>query len=268
MIHPSAQISSQASIESDVTIGAYTVVESGVEIGAGTKIEPHVVIHSGTKIGCNNRIASFTSLGAEPQHRDYKGEPTRLIIGDDNIIKEFCSIHRGTVAGGNATTIGKRNLIMNYTHIAHDCTIADHVVLVSAVILGGHVVIEDYAYVGSGTAINPSCRIGTYSMTGPRAGCQRDIPPYVRALPLQTSLHLNLSGINTHSLQQNNVNAETIEALSTAYRVIFRSRLELADAAQQLADLCNQFSEVAHLINFLSAPSARGYVRRVGTSTD
>ncbi|MEK7262000.1 MAG: acyl-ACP--UDP-N-acetylglucosamine O-acyltransferase, partial [Pseudomonadota bacterium] len=181
MIHPQAVVHPQAHIAKNVEIGAYSIIGADVEIGEGTWIGPHAVINGPTRIGRDNRIYQFASLGEAPQHLGYQGEPTRLDIGDRNIIREYCTFNRGTVPGGGVTRLGHDNFIMAYCHLAHDCQVGNHIIFANCASLAGHVSVGDYAVLGGFTVAHQFCRIGPYCMTALGAITFMDIPPYVIA---------------------------------------------------------------------------------------
>ena len=200
-IHPAAVIDSKAELDSSVIVGPYAVIEAGVQIGADTKVEPHAVISGPTTIGERNLIGSFAVVGGAPQDLSYQGERTELIIGSDNRIREFSSIHRGTVGGNLKTVIGDNNLLMAYTHVAHDCIIGDYVVLANVATLAGHVEVGDRASIGGLVAIHQFCRIGTYSYIGGVSGISLDVPPYI--ILAGTRNRTRISGINKIGLRRN-----------------------------------------------------------------
>jgi len=257
MIHPTAIVDSKAEIAEDVEIGPYSVIEKDVIIGEGTKIGPHVVIREGTRIGKRCQIFQFSSIGEAPQAFAYKGEKTYLLIGDQNIIRECVTLHRGTVHGGGKTVIGNGNFFMAYSHVAHDCIIGNQVVMANAAALGGHIMIEDHAIIGGLVAVHQFCRIGTHAFIGGFSGVLLDIPPYMLAQGDRTKLYgLNIVGLKRHQFSE-----ETLKALKKAYRVIFRSGLTLEKAVKQVkGDSVSQTPEVQHLLHFIQN-SKRGICR-------
>ncbi len=257
MIHPTAIIDSKAEISEGVEIGPYSVIEKNVLIGEGTKIGPHVVIREGTYIGKQCQISQFASIGEAPQFLGYKGEKTFLQIGDHNIIREFVTLHRGTVKGGGKTVIGNENFLMAYSHVAHDCQIGNQVVMANGATLAGHILIEDYAIIGGLSAIHQFCRVGTYAIIGGLTGVLLDIPPYTKA---QGDL-AKLFGLNTIGLKRANFSEETLKALKKAYRIIFRSSLTLEKAMKRVVeDEISQTPEVQHFLQFIQC-SKRGITR-------
>jgi UDP-N-acetylglucosamine acyltransferase len=257
MIHPAAIVDPKAEIGGNVDIGPYSVVEKGVSIGEGTKIGPHVVIRDGTQIGMRCQIYQFSSIGEAPQATAYRGEPTLLQVGDHNIMREFVTLHRGTVKGGGKTVIGNNNYFMAYCHVAHDCQIGNEVVMANGASLGGHIVIEDGAIIGGLAAIHQFCRVGTYAIVGGITGVLLDIPPYTKAQGDRAKLF----GLNTIGLRRANFSEKTLKGLKKAYRIIFRSALTLEKAVKAVQeDDIFQIPEVQHLLQFIQH-SKRGICR-------
>jgi UDP-N-acetylglucosamine acyltransferase len=257
MIHPTAIIDPKAEIGEEVEIGPYSVIERDVFIDEGTKIGPHVVIRHGTHIGKRCQISQFASIGEAPQFSGYKGEKTLLQIGDRNIIREFVTLHRGTVKGGGKTVIGNENFIMAYSHVAHDCQIGNQVVMANGATLAGHILIEDFAIIGGLSAIHQFCRVGAYAIIGGISGVLMDIPPYTKAQGDRAKLF----GLNTVGLKRANFSEETLRALKKAYRIIFRSGLTLEKAIKQVGeDEIAQTPEVQHFLQFIQG-SKRGITR-------
>ena len=257
MIHPTAIVDSKAEISEGVEIGPYSVIEKNVLIGEGTKIGPHVVIREGTYIGKQCQISQFASIGEAPQSVGYKGEKTFLQIGDHNIIREFVTLHRGTIKGGGKTVIGNENFLMAYSHVAHDCQIGNQVVMANGATLAGHILIEDFAIIGGLSAIHQFCRVGTYAIVGGLTGVLLDIPPYTKA---QGDI-AKLFGLNTIGLKRANFSEETLKALKKAYRIIFRSSLTLEKAMKRVVeDEISQTPEVQHFLQFIQC-SKRGITR-------
>jgi UDP-N-acetylglucosamine acyltransferase len=257
MIHPTALIDPKAEISEGVEIGPYSVIEKNVLIGEGTKIGPHVVIREGTYIGKQCQISQFASIGEAPQSVGYKGEKTFLQIGDHNIIREFVTLHRGTIKGGGKTVIGNENFLMAYSHVAHDCQIGNQVVMANGATLAGHILIEDFAIIGGLSAIHQFCRVGTYAIVGGLTGVLLDIPPYTKA---QGDI-AKLFGLNTIGLKRANFSEETLKALKKAYRIIFRSSLTLEKAMKRVVeDEISQTPEVQHFLQFIQC-SKRGITR-------
>jgi UDP-N-acetylglucosamine acyltransferase len=257
MIHPTAVIDPKAEIGGGVEIGPYCVIEKGVSISEGTKIGPHVVIREGTQIGKQCQISQFASIGEAPQSVAYKGEKTSLLIGDRNIIREFITLHRGTVKGGGKTVIGNENFLMAYSHVAHDCQIGNQVVMANGATLAGHILIEDHAIIGGLSAIHQFCRVGALAIISGLTGVSQDVPPYMMAAGSRAKLY----GLNTVGLKRANFSEETMRALKKAYRIIFRSGLTLEKAIETVrGDDISKTQEVQHLLQFIQR-SKRGISR-------
>jgi UDP-N-acetylglucosamine acyltransferase len=257
MIHPTAIIDPKAEIGEGVEIGPYSVIEKEVFIGEGTKIGPHVVIREGTQIGKRCQIFQFASIGEAPQAFFYRGEKTSLQIGDQNIIREFVTLHRGTVKGGGKTIIGSDNYFMAYSHVAHDCQIGNQVLLANGATLAGHILIEDHASIGGLSAIHQFCRVGTHALISGLTGVPLDIPPYM----LAAGSRAKLFGLNIVGLKRHHFSDETLGSLKKAYRIIFRSGLTLEKAIKRIGeDEISQTIEVQHLLHFIQH-SKRGISR-------
>lgn len=259
-IHQTAVVDPKAELHSSVIVGPYAVIEAGVSIDEDTRVEPHAVISGPTKIGKRNLIGSFAAVGGAPQDLSYKGEPTELIIGDDNQIREYASIHRGTPHGPGKTIIGNSNLLMAYTHVAHDCKIGNHVILANVATLAGHVEVGDRASIGGLVAVHQFCRIGTLSYIGGLSGIGLDVPPYV--ILAGTRNRTRISGINKIGLKRNGFSRETINNLDTAFKIIFRSpNLLLKDALEMARAEITDCPEAESLIAFFES-SKRGVIKR------
>lgn len=255
MIDPRASIDPSARIGGGVTVGPYSVIGADVTIGDGTTIGPHVVINGPARIGCDNRIFQFSSLGEEPQDTSYAGEPTELVIGDRNVIREFVTVSRGTVRGLGRTTIGNDNLIMAYVHIAHDCVIGSNAMFSNAASLAGHVVVEDHAILGGFTLVHQFCRIGAYAFTGMGTALNLDLPPYT----LATGNYARAVDINKRGLKRHGFTPETVRALHQAFRIVLRrGSREAAWAAVE--PLAAEHPEVVRFLAFVRE-SKRGVVR-------
>lgn len=257
MIHPTAIVDSEAMIGDGVEIGPYSVIEKGVIIEKGTQIGPYVVIREGTQIGEGCQIFQFASIGEAPQAFAYKGEKTSLLIGHQNIIREFVTLHRGTVFGGGKTVIGNNNYFMAYSHVAHDCKIGSHIVFANGATLGGHILIEDHAIIGGLSAIHQFCRVGAHAFISGLTGVSLDIPPYV----LASGSRAKLFGLNSVGLKRHHFSEKTLKALKKAYRIIFRSGLTLEKAKKKVEeDGIYGTPEVQHLLDFIQH-SKRGISR-------
>lgn len=255
MIHPLAIVDPGAKLGKDVQIGAFSIIGAGVEIGNGTWIGPHVVINGPTRIGIENRIYQFSSLGEAPQHLGYKGEPTWLEIGDRNIIREYCTLNRGSVGGGGVTRLGHDNFIMAYCHLAHDCQVGNRTIFANGTSLAGHVRVEDQVIFGGFTMIHQFCRVGAHAMTGISTVTFKDIPPYLLVAGNTAVPH----GLNVRGLKRRNFSEQSIEALRQAYKLVYKSGLRLSEATEQLAQMATN-PEVRHFLDFIKQ-SERGIVR-------
>lgn len=259
-IHSTAVVDPSAEIDSTAYIGPYAVIEAGVRIGAESRVEAHAVVSGPTTIGERNLIGSFAIVGGAPQDLGYKGEPTELIIGNDNQIREYASIHRGTPGGHGKTVIGNKNLLMAYTHVAHDCQIGDHVIMANVATLAGHVVVGDHASIGGLVAIHQFCRIGTFSYIGGVSGLSLDVPPFV--IIAGTRNRTRISGINKVGLRRNGFSRDTMKNLDKAFRLIFRSpNLLMKDAIEMARKEFPDCPEVMTLIKFFE-DSKRGVVKQ------
>lgn len=255
-IHPTALVDRAAGVAPDVEIGAYSIVGPHVQIGAGSIIGPHVVITGHTRIGANNRIFQFSSLGEMPQDKKYAGEPTRLEIGDNNTIREFCTFNTGTVQDGGVTRVGDNNWIMAYVHLAHDCQVGNNTIFANNAQLAGHVTVEDYAILGGFTGVHQFCRIGAHVITGGSSVVFKDIPPYVMASGNPAKPY----GINAEGLKRRGFSVEAISGLKRAYKTVFRSGETVEQALTVLAQQADECPQVAPLIEFLKVPG-RGIIR-------
>lgn len=256
MIHPSAIIDPKAELASDVEVGPWTLIGPGVQIDAGTRIASHVVIKGPTRIGRDNRIFQFASVGDDPQDKKYAGEPTRLEIGDGNVIRESCTINRGTEQGGGVTRIGDDNWIMAYCHIAHDCQVGDHTIFANNASLAGHVEVGDWAILGGFSAIHQFVAIGAHSFLSMCSVVRQDVPPYVTV----AGDSARARGLNSEGLRRRGFSDRALRQLREAYRILFRRNLTLADALEQLRVLAGDSDEVRLLVDFLERTS-RGIVR-------
>jgi UDP-N-acetylglucosamine acyltransferase len=256
VIDDKALVDPDAQIGVDVTIGPFTIVESGVSVGRGTWIGPNVVIRRNTRIGMGNKIYQFSSIGEDPQYADYQNEETYLEIGDGNVVREYCTLNRGSPAGSGTTRIGNNNLIMAYAHIAHDSLLGNHVVFANGASLAGHVEIGDYAILGGFTLVHQFCRVGTHSMTSIGAVCLQDVPPYILAAGNTASP----CGLNIRGLRRRRFSEPVIKGLQEAYRCLYRQQLSLSQALKELDRIAASVGEVDTLAKFIRT-SDRGIVR-------
>jgi UDP-N-acetylglucosamine acyltransferase len=254
LIHATALVDPGAELAADVEIGPFAVIGPGVHIGSGTRVGPHAVIRGPSEIGRDNRIFQFASVGEDPQDKKYGGEPTRLTFGDRNVVREFATIHRGTVQDRGVTEIGSDNLLMAYTHVAHDCRIGDHVILANAASLGGHVEVQDWAILGGFTIVHQFCRIGAHSFCGMGSAINQDVPPFVTVAGHPASPN----GINSEGLRRRGFENETIVRIKRAFRLLYRSGFYRAVALKAMRELgC---PEVDRMADFVAA-STRGILR-------
>uniref|UniRef100_A0A450ZM14 Acyl-[acyl-carrier-protein]--UDP-N-acetylglucosamine O-acyltransferase n=1 Tax=Candidatus Kentrum sp. TUN TaxID=2126343 RepID=A0A450ZM14_9GAMM len=257
MIHESTTINSTARLAPDVRIDPWTIIGTGVEIGAGTRIGSHCVINGPTIIGKNNDIHSFNSIGNIPQDKKYSGDhDTLLTIGDGNVIREYCTLNRGTVQGGGVTKVGDNNWIMAYVHIAHDCRVGNHVIMANGATLAGHVIIEDYVTLGGFTLIHQFCTIGAYSFSGGGSAIAKDVPPYV----MVAGNHAKPYGINVVGLQRLGFDAAALQQLRRAYKSIYKRGNTLEKTLTELQNMATEGDGLGRIIDFLRQ-SSRGIVR-------
>ena len=254
--HPTAIIDKRAKLAANVTIGPYTVIDGDVEIGDGTTIGAHNVITGHTRIGRDNRIFHFCSIGEANQDKKYKGEPTRLEIGDRNTIREYCSLNRGTVQDGGVTRIADDNWLMAYCHVAHDCNIGSNTVFANNATLGGHVEVGDWTVLGGFVGVHQFVKIGAHVMAGVSSVITQDVPPYVLVAGNPCASH----GINSIGLKRRGFSDEGVAAIKRAYKTLYRSGLGLAEAKAALAKQAGQYEEVRVFAAFLEA-SERGILR-------
>ncbi len=256
MIHNQAIIDSKTQIADDVEIGPWTLVGPDVIIESGCKIASHVVIKGPARIGKNNQIFQFASVGEACQDKKYNDEPTELIIGDNNIIRESCTLHRGTLQDEGVTRIGSNNLLMVNVHVAHDCVVGDNTILANNVALAGHVHVGDYAIVGGQTGVHQFCHIGAHAMCGAASMLVQDLPAYVMAAGNSAKPH----GINSEGLKRRGYSKDAIRAIKQAYKLLYRQGLSLDAALAEIDLLQQQFSELALLTQSLRS-SNRGIIR-------
>lgn len=256
MIHSTAIVDPAAKIGTNVEIGPYSIIGPDVEIGDNSVVGPHTVIRGHTRIGRDNRIFQFCSLGEVPQDKKYAGEPTRLEIGDRNVIREFCTFNLGTVQDVGVTRIGDDNWIMAYVHIAHDCQVGNKTTFANNSQLAGHVVVEDWAILGGFTGVHQFCRIGTHVMTAVSTVILQDVPPYLMAAGNTATPY----GINVEGLKRRGFTADSITSLKRAYRTLYKSGLLLEEAKLKLAEDAKTQPDLKRLVDFLEV-SKRGIIR-------
>lgn len=255
-IHPTAIIDKKSNIDNDVNIGPYVIIGSNVNIGKGTSIGSSSVIEGNTTIGKNNKIFQFVSLGAIPQDKKYNGEDTKLIIGDNNTIREFCTFNIGTVTGIGETRIGDNNWIMAYVHIAHDCIVGNNTIFANNASLAGHVIIRDWVILGGFTLVYQSCIVGEHSMTAFATGVNKDIPPYVMA----SGFRARPCGLNIEGLRRRGFATDQLKSIKDVYNILYRSNLSYSDAKSQVITKSKDIKELKLFEQFFSS-STRGIIR-------
>jgi UDP-N-acetylglucosamine acyltransferase len=255
-IHASAVVSPHAEIGPDVMIGPYSSIGDYVTIGQGTDIGAHVVIEGHTHIGERNKIYHFSSLGTPPQDVGYRGEETRLMIGNDNVIREYTSINRATTKENWKTVINNNNYIMAYAHIAHDCVLGDGIIMSNAATLGGHISIGDNAIIGGLAAVHQFVRIGAHAFVGGMTGVDKDVPPFLMASGARAKLY----GVNQKGLVRSGFSRETIDGLKRAYRIIWRGNRKVDEGIEEVKRDIGLFPELEMLLDFLDG-SKRGILR-------
>jgi UDP-N-acetylglucosamine acyltransferase len=259
-IDPTARVDPSAQLGAGVKVGAYSVIGAGVRIGAGTAVHSHVVIDGDTTIGRNNTLYPYSSIGLAPQDLKYRGEPTRLEIGDGNTVREFVTLHRGTAGGGGVTRIGSGNLFMAYAHVAHDCRVGSHTIFANGATLAGHVEVADHATIGAFSGIHQFCRVGIHAFVGGYSVATKDVLPYSKTVGNRARIY----GVNTLGLARKGLSPETIAAIRAAYRVLLQSRLNTSEAVARLEAETPLVPEVAELVRFIRT-AQRGVILRRAT---
>ena len=256
MIHPTAVISESATIGENVTIGPFCVVDDNVTIGDGCILKSHVVVRGPTRIGKNNKFYQFSSIGEDCQDKKYAGEPTELVIGDDNEFREGVTVHRGTIQDNSITLIGSRCLFMANSHVAHDCVLGNDIIIANSVAIAGHVHMDDHVIVGGAAGIHQFCKIGAHSFLGAGGIILRDVPPFV-----MVSGQKNIpQGINSEGLKRRGFSKEEVMAIKRAYKAIYREGNTVDEAIEKLAEPAQEFPGVALMVKFLQ-DSERGIIR-------
>ncbi len=254
-IHPTAIVDSAAELAADVTVGPYTVIEGDVIVDSGTQIAAHVLLASGTRIGKNCQIYNGAVLGSQPQDLKFGGEKTTLEIGNNTTIREFATLNRGTTDHWK-TVVGNNCLLMAYSHVAHDCTIGNHVILANSVNLAGHITIDDFVGIGGVTPIHQFVRIGKHAFIGGGLRVPKDIPPYVLAM----GEPIRFGGLNSIGLKRRGFSEELLANIKKAYRFIYQSNLLLVDALKKIEDEIEPVEEITYLVSFFRG-SERGVIR-------
>ena len=255
-IHPTAIIDPKAEIDQNVEIGPYCIVNSGVSIRKGSRLISNVIVEGSTEIGEDCSVYPFSSIGFPPQDLKYKGENTKLLIGNNNIIREYITIHRASVGGDGVTMIGNDNFFMAYVHIAHDCKIGNDIVMANAATLAGHVIVEDHAVIGGLVAVHQFTRIGRYTMIGGFSGIGQDIPPYMVA----SGARAKLFGPNTIGLKRHGFSESTINTVKKAYKILFREKRTLKEALKKIRDDMPESDEIKYIVEFIEK-NKRGICR-------
>jgi len=255
-IHPTALVAPEAELGENVEVGAYAVIGPGVVVGANTRIGAHAVLQGPTRLGADNEVFPFASVGSAPQDKKYKGEPTRLEIGDRNVIREFVTLNRGTTKDEGVTRIGDDNLFMSYSHVAHDCRVGSHCVLANNATLGGHVHLGDWVIMAGFSGVHQFCKVGDHAFIANNAAVTRDVPPYIMAVGQPAAAH----SVNAEGLKRRGFTPEQIRNLRNAFRLLYRSGLKLADAEAQLQALAQEQPEIKLIVEFLPQ-STRSIVR-------
>lgn len=256
MIHPTALVDNQAQLAADVKVGPYTIIGPHVQIDSGTTIGSHCVLSGHTHIGKNNRIFQFNSLGDEPQDMKYKGENTVLSIGDNNTIREFCTLNRGTTQGGGSTSIGDNNWIMAYVHMAHDCQVGNHTIFANNASLAGHVTVDDWAILGGFSIVHQFCTIGAHCFLSFGSQVNQSVPPYVLVAGDKASAR----GINSEGLKRRGFSPEAMRLLRRAYKIMFRSGLSWDQTCNELEKMAEGNEQIQDMLDFL-ARTQRSYLR-------
>jgi UDP-N-acetylglucosamine acyltransferase len=257
VIDPTAVVSADAVLARDVSVGPYSVIGPHVTIGSGTSIGPHVRIEGPAKIGERNRVIGQSSIGTPPQDVKFRGEKTELLIGNDNLIREFVTINRGTSGGGGVTTIGSENFFMAYSHVAHDCHIGSNTIFANNATLAGHVDVGDFATIGAFSAIHQFCRVGDHAFVGGATIATLDVLPFVKTVGSRPA---KTYGINTMGLKRKGFPEETVDALQRAYRLLIRSKLKRDEALARIENELGFIAEVRYFVEFIR-DSQRGIIR-------
>jgi len=253
-VHATALVDPSAALGEGVVVGPYCCVGGMVELGAGVVLESHVVVSGRTRIGEGTRIFPFASIGSPPQDLKYAGEPSELVIGKHNLIRESVTINLGTRGGGMVTRVGDHCLFMANSHVGHDCQVGDNVILVNSVALGGHITLGDYAIIGGNSAVHQFVRVGKHAIVGGMTGVEHDIIPYGSA----TGNRAHLAGLNLVGLKRRGFSREDIHKLRTAYRLLFAEEGTLQERLEDVAPMFAESALVQEVIDFIRAPSQRG----------
>lgn len=257
-VHPTAIVDKNAKIGNDVSIGPYSIIGANVQIGNGTKLEAHVVIDGHTTIGENNKIAPFASIGQPPQDLKYKGEPTRVVIGNENLIREYVTINCGTVNGHAVTTVGNNNMLMAYSHVAHDCVVGNNVVMANNVALAGHVTLEDFVVLGGFTGVTQFNRVGKHAFIGAYSLIRLDFPPYFTGKGLDD---FKVQSVNAIGLSRRGISEDAVRRIKNAYKILYvKKGIVFEDAMKELKNEAKDSDEILYLVNFIEK-SKNGIIR-------
>ena len=259
-IHSTAIVHPKASLADDVEVGPFCVIGEHVTIGTGSRLLSHVTVDGWTEIGERNDVHPFASIGGPPQHLGYKGEPTKVIIGHDNILREYVTINRATVEGGGVTSLGSKNFLMAYVHVAHDCRLGSHLIMANAASLAGHITIGDHAIIGGLSGIHQHVRVGSYSMVGGCCALGQDLPPFMRAAG---GYRARMYGLNSVGLRRQGFSTDRVSVLKRAYDMLFRSGHRTAEAAKLAKAEFGDQPDVMTVVRFLEG-TKRGICRSVG----
>lgn len=252
-VHPTAIVAKGAELAEGVSIGPYCIVGETVKLGRNVRLTSHVVVEGVTEIGDDCEIHAFANIGGPPQHLAHKGEPTRLVVGARNIIREHATMHTGTVSGRGVTTVGSDGLFMAGAHVAHDCIIGDHVVLAQAAIVGGHVTMGDYVFMGGVAAVHQFARVGRYAFVGGLAAVTKDVIPYGSVW----GNHAHLEGLNLVGLKRRGFSRETISAMRSAYRMMMADEGTFQERLEDTAQTFGETPEVMEIVDFIRADANR-----------
>lgn len=254
--HPTAIIDPGAEVAEDAEVGPYSIVHAGARIGPGTVVESQVVIHGCAAIGSGNRFHQACAIGDLPQDITYQGSPTKVIIGNDNVFREFCTVHRGTEGGAGVTTIGDSNYFMAYAHVAHDCQVGNFTTFANAGSIAGHVLVEDYSTVGPFSGVHQFCRVGTHGWIGAYSVVTKDVVPYSKTVGNRARVY----GPNLMGLQRRGFSIEAIRSIRRAYRLLFQSKLNTSQALERIEEEITGSPEVDYLVQFIRS-SKRGITK-------
>ena len=256
LIHETAIVSPEASLDPSVRVGPYSIIEGEVSIGQGTEIGPHCVIKGKTTIGADNRIFQFASIGEDPQDKKYAGEPTELVIGDRNTIREYCTLNRGTAQDEGVTALGDDNWLMAYVHIAHDCRVGNETIFANNVTLAGHVTVDDYVIFGGFAGAHQFTRVGAHAFIANNTGVSRDVPPYLMAFGRPAVP----KGINSEGLKRRGFSSDQLRNVKEVFRLMYRQGLSLDEAREKIAKLAEEHAELQIFSKFIES-SERSFIR-------